>query len=214
MKIPILLFVTLLLINSTVFSQIKAITDKGEEVILFNDGTWKYVDAKKQEQKSIGINTELRQRHPLASFQLKSTKVPIGVWINPEKWTFTKNKEGDAKEYDFSLKDADTYGILITEKIYIPLENLRDIAFDNARKVAPDILITKQEYRTVNDLKLLMVEMSGTIQGIKIAYLGYYYSDENIGSIQFLAFTGQNIFTSMKQEMNEFLNGLCLITKE
>lgn len=189
-------------------SQVKAITDQGEEVILFNDGTWKYAKQNNSEIQPINLNGTLFQKHPLSSFQVKSTKTSIGVWLNPQKWTFTKNNQGDVKEYDFKLKDADTYGFLITEKIYIPLENLRDIALENARKVAPDLQVLNQEFRIVNNLKVLMVIMTGTIQGMKITYLCYYYSDEKVGSIQFLAFTGQNLFNSMQPEMAEFLNGL------
>ena len=45
-----------LFFNSFCFSQIKAVTETGDEVILFEDGTWKYADTTKTEKEEININ--------------------------------------------------------------------------------------------------------------------------------------------------------------
>ncbi|OKS89220.1 hypothetical protein RG47T_4703 [Mucilaginibacter polytrichastri] len=52
--------------------------------------------------------------------------------------------------------------------------------------------------------------MSGTIQGIKIKYLGYYYSDQK-GTVQLLAYTSAMLYKEARAEMETFLNGLVLI---
>lgn len=67
--------------------------------------------------------------------------------------------------------------------------------------------VVKEEYRYVNGLKVLMIQMTGTIQGIRFTYYGYYYTSDN-GTIQFLTYTGENLFEGYLKEIEPFLNGL------
>jgi len=87
------------------------------------------------------------------------------------------------------------------------LESLVDIAFQNAFKVAPDAKIIKKEYRNVYGLNVIMMQITGTIQGIKFIYYGYYYSNQ-IVSYQLLTYTSQNLFEENKIMMQNLLNGL------
>ena len=84
---------------------------------------------------------------------------------------------------------------------------MKSIAFENAKSAAPDIRIVDEEYRIVNGTKVLMIQMSGTIQGIKFTYYGYYYSNEN-GTIQLLTYTATNLLKEYNQDIEAFLNGL------
>jgi hypothetical protein len=45
------------------------------------------------------------------------------------------------------------------------------------------------------------------IAGIKVSYVGYYYSNSK-GTIQFLLNTSQNLFDEYKSNCEEFLNGI------
>ncbi len=65
----------------------------------------------------------------------------------------------------------------------------------------------KEEYRMVNGIKVLMLQMEGTTQGIKFTYLGYYYSNSN-GSVQFVTYTSQSLFAKFKAQSEELLNGI------
>ncbi len=206
MRITILTILLLLTVPS-IYAQINAITETGDEVILYEDGTWKYLN------DSVNVDTEilrnetefLKGEH--LTFLVKSNKINIGIWINPKNWSFTKANDGDVFEYQFQKKGDDLYGMLITEKIQIPIEALTDIALENAKSAAPDIKIIKKEYRIVNGIEVLMMQMSGTIQGMKFTYYGYYYSNSN-GTIQLLTYTGENLFPVYLNDMEEFLNGL------
>lgn len=70
--------------------------------------------------------------------------------------------------------------------------NLIQLALENAKAVAPDAKITKQEYRIVNGNKVIYLEIDGTIQGINFKYLGYYYSNIS-GSTQYITYTGASL---------------------
>lgn len=204
----ILMMLCLLVLNTNLITaQIAAITESGDQVILFQDGTWKYVEEEKNENQEIVLNEQKFEKNEKATFLVKSKKVNIGVWINAKEWTFLKAADGEAAEFQFQRKEEDLYAMLITEKIQIPIETLKGIAVQNAKSVSPDIKVTKEEYRIVNGTKVLMMQMSGTVQGMKFSYYGYYYSNPR-GTIQFLSYTGENLFETYKGEMELLLNGL------
>ncbi len=189
-------------------AQIKAVTDNGDEVILNNDGTWKYVDDITKIGRIVDTNKIAFYKNPDATFQVKSSKVEnVSIFLNPKKWSFKKGDSGDALEFEFSLKEKDAGGILITERIEMPIENLKEAAFANARKVSADMAVVNEEYRFVNGVKIFFMQMDGTVQGVKFTYLGYYYSGDK-GTIQLLTYTAQSLFSEYKKELENLLNGL------
>ncbi|MCU7837218.1 MAG: hypothetical protein KZQ83_18495 [gamma proteobacterium symbiont of Taylorina sp.] len=204
------LFALLLIftIQSLAYASQKAITDTGEEIVIYSDGTWKHLNNIKQKAGVIQFNKNIFNKPKDSSFLLKSTTNKSAFWINTNKWSFNKEKnDTKSTEYKFRLKGKDLYGMAITEEIEIPIQSLTDIALSNAHKVAPDIKILKKEYRTVNGKKVIYMEMGGTMKGMKVTYLGYYYSD-TYGTTQFLVYTATNLTDKYKPEINRFLNGL------
>ncbi len=200
---------TVLILMSAQFlnAQINAITESGDEVILYEDGTWNYINDSIIENAEIPINDKEFSKHIKSTFLVKSSKLNIGIWIDPKSWSFTKETDNGASEFQFQKKGDDLYAMLISEKVQIPIEDLKGIAFKNARKVAPDIKVVKEEYRNVNGIKVLVIQMSGTLQGIKFTYYGYYFSNSN-GTIQLLTYTGEKLFNDYLEDIELFLNGL------
>lgn len=202
-----LIIIGFLLLNANlIYSQINAVTESGNEVILYNDGTWAYLNDSININNQIPFNEKDYLKDAKSSFLVKSNKVNIGVWINPKNWNFSKGDDKDVAELKFQKKGEDLYAILIAEKMQIPIESLKEIAIDNAKTVASDVKIIKEEYRIVNGIKVLMMQISGTIQGIKFTYFGYYYSNTN-GSIQLITYTGSKIFDDYYNDIELFLNG-------
>ncbi len=203
----ILLCFTCILFSLLLTAQKKAVTESGEEVILYENGTWKFVNEAGQIKTEIPVNPAVFKKSSASSFLVKSNKLDIGVWLDPKKWSFKKSGEDDVSEYDFELKGKDLYAMLITESIEIPLESLKTIALENAKEAAPDIHIVKEEYRTVNGKKMLYLQMDGSAQGIKLSYCGYYYSDE-AGTVQFVTYTAQSLLSRYMPAIEEILNGM------
>lgn len=203
-----LIFLALFLFSTSFcFSQIKAVTETGEQVLLFDDGTWKYADSAKSEEPAISLNPKAFTKSEGANFLLKSTKADFGIWLDSKKWQFRKAENNESAEYEFHHKTKDLYGMIIIEKIQIPLETLINIALQNAQKAAPDAKIAKQEYRTVNNKKMLCLQINGTLQGVKFSYFGYYYSNDN-GTVQFVTYTSPDLLKSYLNDAEELLNGL------
>lgn len=187
-------------------AQIKAVTETGDEIILYQDGTWEYLNAELLD-KEIPLNENNFQKDEESTFLLKSNRLNIGIHLNPKKWAFTKSTDNPDAEYEFSLKDEDLYGAAITEKVEIPLENLRLIALENGKAMAPDLKIVKEEYRMVNNIKVLFLQMNGTLQGINFSFNGYYFSNKK-GSVQLVTYTAQNLMEEYQMESEQLLNGL------
>jgi len=201
-------------ITLTANAQQKALTENGREVILYENGTWQYTGDSSattgNSSDSITTNPVKFAKTSKATFAVKSNTVNVGVYINPAIWSFTPHKQNEPiPEYAFYTKSADIYGMLITEKTQIGLENLREIALANAKKASDDVRVTNTEYRTVNNQKVLCLELKGTIKGIKFVYFGYYYSCEG-GTVQLLTYTSQQLYASNKKAMEDFLNGFTI----
>lgn len=185
-------------------AQILAITETGEEVVLYDDGSWEYVNP--PENSEPELNPRKFEKSAGSTFQVKSKRIDMGLWLNPKKWKFSRGADNEDAEYEFELKGEDLYALMITEKVSIPMLTLKGIALENARQVAPDVRITKEEYRYVNGIKLLCMQMEGTIQGIKFGYLGYYYSNEG-GTVQLITYTARDLVEEYEGEIEELLNG-------
>lgn len=192
-------------------AQQKAVTESGEEVILNENGTWEFAD-KKDTVAAAEIKTNPKEfkKSANASFLLKSSRCKIGVWLDPKKWKFEKAENNDAAEFEIQLKGQDLYGMIISEKIEIPLATLKTLAVQNAKQAASDVKIVNEEYRIVNGVKMLQMQMTGTMQGIKFVYFGYYYSGP-VGTVQFLTYTSQNLLSSYVKDMEELLGGMVTI---
>ena len=194
------------IISFSTFSQTNAVTDYGDRVVLYDDGTWKYIDGKDIEIKEIPINPNPFKKDETSTFLLKSSIFNVGIWLDTKEWKFNKANNNDDAEYELQLKNQDLYGTVITERLEIPLESLRNIALSNAQDVAPDSKIDHEEYRTVNGIKVLMLEMNGTISGIKFGYKGYYYSNPT-GTIQIIIYTSQGLMATYNKNIEKLLNG-------
>jgi len=203
-------FITLglLFLVTVSHAQLKGVTETGDEIVLYKNGTWEYAIDSLNTIAQILKNDKPFAKDKASTFLVKSGKTNVGIWLDPKEWTFSKGDPNSPSEFKFGQKnkDKDIYGMLITEKTAIPVESLIDIAIDNASKAAPDIRLIEREYRMVNGLEIVMMKMGGTIQGIKFIYYGYYYSNAK-GAYQFLTYTSEQLFKEYETDMEMLLNG-------
>lgn len=196
-----------MLVSTSIYAATKAVTDEGSIVVLHSDGTWEYESRSPNTSDEIETNNRKFTRSSDNTFQVKSKKTDVVAWINPQKWIFKKATSNPEAEYEFQLKGEDLYGMMVSEGIEISPESLTQIAFENAKNVAPDIKIIKRERRNINGEDVIYMEMQGSTQGIYFTYLGYYFSNEK-GTTQLIAYTATKLVTKYKKEIEGFLNGL------
>ncbi len=193
-----------------VAAQQVAVTENGEEVILYEDGTWKYKDTKSSWTTSL--DTVIRTKPAKSAFLVKGSRFPYGVWVNAKEWKFKKTETGNESpsELSFQLIGEEAHALIIAERLHFSLNELREIAVANATKAAPDIQVVHEDIRKINGVTVRCLQMNGTVRGLKITYLGYYYSTEK-GTVQFITFTGQNLFKEYKQRMEALLDGFVIL---
>ena len=190
------------------FSQIEAVTNEGKEVLLSENGTWTYKNDNDLNNSNVTtVNNKSFKKHEKSTFNVKLAKVPLGIYINPLKWSFTKDVNNPDAEYFFQLKGEDLYAQVITEKVIVPLENLTNMALSNFLNAAPNAKIVEKEYRNVNGLNVIMMRMEVTTEGVDLVFTGYYYSDEN-GTSQLVTWTSKNLFDLYLEDMEILVNGL------
>lgn len=207
MKIPALI-ILLLIATTGLKAQKQAVTTEGEKVWLFSDGSWSYAT-----NDSLPAMKPIRENPNPLKYSVESTelvsskKIPVGLMMKPGEWDHEISMEGEYGEFVFTNHNDALYALMLNEAIPSTLENLREIALNNAKSVAPDMRVTDEEYRTVNGLRVLMIQMAGTLEGTRYQYYNYYYTDDD-GSTQLLTYTSAKAFTLYKPEMEKLLNGL------
>lgn len=187
----------------------KAVTDDGQVVILNDDQTWQFVNATTNETPDASLNKKKFSKMSAQSFRINMVPTDMGIYINPKKWTFSKDKD-ETNRLLFRTKNpatSDLYGMVIAEGVEIPPETLAKIALQNAAEAAPDAKILEKEYRYVNGSKVLYMVIEGTIDSIKFNYVGYYTSNKS-GTVQVLTYSSPGIVNAHMAEIQEFLNGL------
>lgn len=201
------IFLLLLVFTNVAYSQINAVTETGDKVILYEDSTWAYAAIDTTEADTIAINPTVFTKNEKADFLLKSTTNNSGVWLNSKEWKFEKSSINPQAEYQIFHKSGSIYTLLITEELSIPLPALRDIVIGNTSSIADKFQLIHEEYRTVNGMKVLQLEFNAKIQGMNFTYLGYYFSTEN-GTTQLLSYTAENLFDKYRDRCEDLLNGL------
>ncbi len=195
-------------------AQTKAVTDNGDQVILYQNGTWKYIDDFKNKDSIIQTNPTLFTKPDLATFLIKSKINHLGVYINPAIWTFKKAVTNSSSEYELEQKNgSNIQAIIINEKISLSLEGLKNIVIKNAQENFPDYHILKEEFRTVNGLQVLYMESVGTISEIKFRFIGYYYSDAT-STMQFLVIVANDPNNEERKEITNLLNGAVIVINQ
>ena len=147
MRIILLIF----LFTSNLYSQVSAVTENGDEVILYDDNSWIYKNKNSNNDLSLLNTNKIYSYDKNSTFLVKSNKIKIGTYIDPKKWTFNKSFSDDS-EYEFELKNEELFAMMINEKIEMSLENLKDLAFYNFNFAADNARIVNQELRNVNGL--------------------------------------------------------------
>jgi len=187
-------------------AQVNAVTEDGYQIQVFEDGTWKYVDTTLNEKRFIKVNDKVFNVPESSSFELASKVVDVHILLNEEDWYFMPSSDQDVTEFSFNNKNVEIYGLMISENAKIPLENLRNIAIINARDNVENLKLIEEEYRLVNNLKLLYLCYEGEVEKLPLRYHNYYYSGED-GIVQFITYARKDIAVKNADRMLNLLNG-------
>ena len=186
-----------LLQSLTFIAQQRALTEDGKEVVLFDNGTWKFVNESDAKALETTItNNNLFEKSRNASFLMKSKKMDVGVYFDPKKWKLATQNISPHVEYFFAERNSNDgyFGFMITEKVQIAtLKNLKDLIIENVNRNVDYFRLKESEYRTVNGMKVLYIRYAANTKGMDFEYAGNY-SINSDGYAGVVGFASQKVF--------------------
>lgn len=210
--------VLLLLTSLYTYSQTRAVTELGDTIYVYDNGTWSYDLL--EEAPEVNEFSFLDESIPLdtisKSFTYSQTakkQVENGFGMFKIKYDDTKWRRvppaslNDEAEFGFEAKDSDIWCIVISEETPIKPDLLFSIARQSIKEkmgTTPEVI--KSELRTVNGHQVVRGAMKANISGIDFIFDTYYYSNDK-GSVQFTTWTGETVWKREQENILEFLNG-------
>ena len=212
-------FALTIIMHQSVTAQVMAITEHGDTIYVYDNGTWSFSDEEMPEDGQLDIFTEhsftidtIPTLFTVSKNAKKKAKGKLGfydVMFDDKKWSRTPpaNINPEA-EMAFIGKNKDMWCLLIAEGMEISKEQLFNIAINMMKeRTGADVKILKVEQRTVNGKEVLRGVTQVEVQGMKLVFDTYYYSCIK-GSLQISTWTGKNIYDRNQKDIEELLNGL------
>lgn len=212
----ILPFITLL-VGFYTCAQVKAVTEDGNDVILFDNGTWKFVnESDAQSLEKIDENPAVFGKSTDQSILMKSSRLDAGLYYNPKKWKISNQTPAPHIEYFFTDKNIENplFGFMTTEKLQIhDLKSLKNLMLASIQKNVDYFRLKQSEYRTVNGLKVLYLRYAANVKGLDFEYGTYYYLT-NSGYCAVVFYSAQSEFEKNSAAAGQFLNGIVKTDKQ
>ena len=183
---------------------IKATTEDGRDVLLKQDGTWIFNE--KILDENINKDSEYTPKSATSKIDNKTKKV--SVFYDPLIWNVEQLKDEDA-EYQFKIKTGDVYARLITERISLSVDAIRNAIINNLKKKSENMEIVSEGEKKVNDVNIKTLLVNTRLQGNNFVFYWYYWTG-NKGTVQFFSYTTPDIFEEDKNEIFDLMNGLKL----
>lgn len=169
---------------------------------------WKYKTPK--QKSNISVNSKKFYKSNSSDFLLKSKKINIGFWIDKKKWSIKKINKGNSTEFQLKRNGKYLYALIFTvytKKNILPIQYVREIVLKSMTNFTSNLKIIKEEYRTVNNIKVLFMQINGISENVKFSYYGYCYCGKK-GIVQFMTYTTQILMRYYKKDCEEILNGI------
>lgn len=214
--ISTLLFLTVAFQTS---AQIWAVTEKGDTIYVFSNGTWSFdEDEQLNEDKSLldYLNTKISLDTISGTFEANSTSKKritsqydfFDFVYDGKKWKRVPPAQlNEDAEFAFQSKDKDIYMAIIAEEIELGMENIYKIALNNIKEnLGIDPKIMKSEVRNINGFDVIRGVINLNLNGLDFIFDSYYYSDER-GTVQLTTWTASNLHEKYEKEILNMLNG-------
>ncbi len=198
--------VLFLIFNVSTFSQITAVTENGDTVLLKKDGTWEFKTefsaTDSNDVFTIDTNYTPFSKSDLARKVVKGQSVDYELWYDSDKWALNDTKINSSAEYILKFKQGEAYCMILPERVTLSTEGLLKIAAENAQKVAKDVKIFDKEMRIVNGSYVCEMKLRGETKGIKFIYYSYYVTRPKC-TIQLITYTTQDLFDEYKLNLKQ-----------
>ncbi|MEO1411899.1 MAG: hypothetical protein AAFW73_18565 [Bacteroidota bacterium] len=201
-------------------AQTKAITERGDSVVLLEGGTWytaeEYRQLLRAEYTSLDTSAIAYQKPEVATKQEVGEGGSYRAWYDGEQWeSIDANLLNPQAELAFQYKGSseEAYGMTVYEAWEIPTAQLQKIAVQQANKMGSNLKVLEEEYRVVNGVTVLYTQLEATVSGLDLVYHYYFASQEGL-SLQYIVFTGKSYAEKVESRIMDLLNGLVVGSKK
>jgi len=201
------------------YGQVKAITEDGDTIYVFDNGTWSFdptdvpsnVDEELsffQEEMSLDTSSITFVKPPKSKGKVVDKRELFEIHYDDSTWKrIPPGTINDDAQFAFQGKNADIWCIVISEETSFDKDKL----FILAQQMMKDNLgstpeIINAEIRNVNGTDILRGTVRVKGSGIVFVFDTYYYTCEQ-GSVQFTTWSGENVWQKREKEFIDLLNG-------
>ncbi len=225
MNLKFNLLLTCFIATQLLFSQIKAVTENGDTIYVYNNGTWSYEKLdnapdegfefdfldEKIKIDSLNIKTVFNAK---AAKEIQSATGFFKIKYDEDAWKrVPPGTLNDDAELAFEAKNTDVWCVVISEETTIDADKLFKIAKNTMEEnTGSEAEILKAEVFNVNGTEVLRGTLKANFSGITFIFDSYYYSNDN-GSVQFTTWTSDKIWERSEKDILDFLNGF-IVTKK
>ncbi|MCA6075037.1 hypothetical protein [Fulvivirga sedimenti] len=209
----------LILLMQEVNSQIKAVTEKGDTIYVYDNGTWSFelLDELPDDSDELNFLSDVLVPDTIAQHflvpgnatkEVSDARGMFTIRYDENKWRrvppATLNEEAD---FAFQAKETDIWSIVIAEEITISPDKLFLIAKNTMKeRIGYEPKVIKTEVRTVNGSEVVRGVLLAEFSGITFIFDTYYFSND-LGSVQFTTYTSDKIWERNEDLILELLNG-------
>jgi len=219
------LFILLMAICSISWGQMTAVTENGDTIYVYNDGTWSYEpfgeNSLRAEEELFGSKIELdtlEGNFSVPSSANKVAKSSMGFYefhYDSRKWKrIPAGSLNEDAEMAFQHTEKDIYCMIIAEELEIGLENIFNIALSNMEEnTGAEVEVMEAQLKNVNGTEMIRGVVDMNLSGMNLVFDSYYSSTED-GTIQLTVWTGHNLFDRYEDIIEDLHNGLVLTPSE
>jgi len=212
-----------LLINASSSNcQTIAVTETGDTIYVYDNGTWSYefqeemplINELDYLSAELKIDTvEEKLIHPTdANKEVRNSKNQFIIKYNDRKWKRVPPATlNEIAEFAFEGKTFAIWCIVIAEETEIAPDLLFKIAKNTMEEnTGSNVDIINTELRTVNGSNVIRGTFKAYISSITFVFDSYYFSND-LGSVQFTVWSGDKIWERNEKEILDLLNGLIVM---
>jgi hypothetical protein len=187
-------------------AQVTAITEEGKAVILFGDGTWRFLN------DSVNVSTLALPHYTVpenSTSVVKGKETPYELWYNAGKWNLLPDTVYRNSEYAFEFHTGELIAMMITERTQVSLSRIKEASIASFKKEGSECRISEEQKIRVNGTEGLMLKIDALVDGIPVSYLNGYFSTGQ-GTFQLITYTAYNLFDSNRNDMIGLISGFVL----
>ena len=209
---------------SNLWGQEMAITQSGDTIFVFNDGTWSYDREAKVAETSPPSTLEFAYQEVSIDSTFRVLELPevldkvinkgedfYSLQYDSKSWQRVPPASiNPAATYTFSDESQNIFAMVIAEAVEIGTENVYKFALQNAEEnIGSSPKVINAGWVKVNGREMINAQYNIDMNGLKFTFNSLFYSSE-LGTIQFMTWTFTNLFEEKKSVLDGILAGLSI----